>query len=130
MAKRVRYLTDAELEIMRMLWDSEKPMDSTMIQKGLTYREWKLSTLMGALKRLESKGYIKRDGSGYRIMYSSNISESQYLAKVFANMHDVHNILHIKPGEIIESLYENNILSIEHIKEILMCMENIMKNSK
>lgn len=35
MAKRIRYLTDAELEIMRVIWDSNDPMDSTQIQKGL-----------------------------------------------------------------------------------------------
>lgn len=130
MAKRVRYLTDAELEIMRMVWDSDNPMDSTMIQKGLTYREWKLSTLMGALKRLELKGYIKRDVSGYRIMYSASISESQYLVKVFSNMCEVHNILKIKPEEVVSCLYENNILSIEQSKKIHFCLESITDNSK
>lgn len=129
MARRVRYLTDAEIEIMRVLWDSNKPVDSTQIQKELTGRTWALSTLMSALKRLETKEYIKRDDTGYRIMYSANISESEYLVKVLSNMHDVHKIHGTKPIEIIRGLCDINILSMEDIIEIRSQIDSIIANN-
>lgn len=85
---------------------------------------------MSALKRLEVKGYVKRDNSGYRILFSANVSESQYLVSVLSNIHDVHSVLGRKPSKIIESLYERNILSIEDIRQIRSCLDNIINNAK
>ena len=46
-------LGEAELEIMQVVWDSERPVTSNYILKELQgRRKWQLSTLMTSLSRL------------------------------------------------------------------------------
>lgn len=115
MKKRIRYLTDAELEIMRIIWDSDKPMESTEIKHELIDRTWAISTLIGVLAKLEKKGYVKCDKSTRRNLYTARTTEVEYLAAVFSNIRDVHNM---RPRDVIEKLYNEQIVSKADLLEI------------
>ena len=79
--EKIGNLTDAELEIMHVLWDSEKPLRASVITKKLSEsRPWKVQTVHVLISRLDGKGFIDADRSGYFHTYKARISEAEYFA--------------------------------------------------
>lgn len=123
MKKRIRYLSDAELEIMRIIWDSNRPIESTEIKNGLVERTWAISTVISALAKLEKKGYLECDKTTRRNLYTAKISEIDYLSDVFINIRDVHEL---KPRDIIEKLYNEKNLSEADLMDIRTFIDTII----
>ena len=74
-------LTDAELDIMRVLWKSEKPLRASEITKKLSgERSWKSQTAHVLLGRLEEKGFVEADKSGYFHTFRAKLGEGDYFA--------------------------------------------------
>ena len=74
-------LADSELDIMRVLWQAQKPMKASEITKSLTTkRAWTKQTVHVLLSRLEGKEFVKVDRSGYFHLFSAAVDESEYLA--------------------------------------------------
>ncbi len=74
-------LADSELDIMRVLWSAEKAMKASEITKSLTnQRAWTKQTVHVLLSRLETKGFVRVDRSGYFHLFSAAVDESEYLA--------------------------------------------------
>ena len=79
--KQCERLTDAELDIMRVLWQKNVPMRAAEIVKSLSEtRSWKTQTAHVLLNRLEEKGFVSADRSGYFHAYSYAIGEREYFA--------------------------------------------------
>ena len=73
-------LSDAEVAIMRVLWESGKPMKAGEIVKALANtHSWKTQTAHVLLSRLCAKGYADADRSGYFHKFFPIISEEEYL---------------------------------------------------
>ena len=89
--EKIGSLTDAELEIMHVLWDSEKPLRASELTKKLSEsRPWKVQTVHVLLSRLDEKGFIEADRSGYFHTYKARIGEAEYFAsasgELFSNV--------------------------------------------
>lgn len=92
-------LGEAELEIMRVIWEAETALSSNYILRQLQgRRKWQLSTLMTSLARLADKGFVRCDRSTGTNLYSWLISEKEY--KTGASRH------------FLEKLYDNSILNM------------------
>jgi predicted transcriptional regulator len=76
--KKLPKLSDAEMEIMDIIWKGGQPLTSTYIMDHLTSRTWALSTVMTALARLCEKGFVHCDRSTRTNYYTAVISEDQY----------------------------------------------------
>ena len=74
-------LSEAESEIMSIIWGQNEPLTSTYILEHLTSRTWALSTVMTALARLCEKGYIICDRSTRTNYYSAIITHQDYQEK-------------------------------------------------
>lgn len=73
-------LSDAELAIMRVLWESGKPMKAGEIVKSLMPKHsWKTQTAHALLSRLCAKGYTDADRSGYFHKFFLLISQEEYV---------------------------------------------------
>lgn len=73
-------LSDAEIDIMKVLWQSGEPLCAREIVQLLSEnRSWKTQTAHVLLSRLEQKGFISADRSGYSHKYSTEITEDEYL---------------------------------------------------
>ena len=73
-------LSDAEIEIMRVLWNAGKPMRAGEIVKTLSgTHSWKTQTAHVLLSRLCAKGYVDADRSGYYHKFYPIVSEENYL---------------------------------------------------
>ncbi|MBR5514641.1 MAG: BlaI/MecI/CopY family transcriptional regulator [Clostridia bacterium] len=91
-------LADSELDIMRVLWKEDRAMKASEIVKALAQkRKWTKQTVHVLLSRLETKGFVKADRSGYYHYFSAAIAENEYLCnessriveKVGASMHSM-----------------------------------------
>lgn len=71
-------LTEPELGIMQILWDSKEPIPRAVIQKELSHLGWKTSTFNTYLNRLQNKGFIGSESMGQTSYYRPVISRESY----------------------------------------------------
>ena len=71
-------LSEAEGEIMNIIWGARQPLTSTYVLEHLTSRTWALSTVMTALAKLCEKGFVYCDRSTRTNFYSAVVSEEEY----------------------------------------------------
>lgn len=92
----MKSLGDAELEIMKVLWKAGDKVSSTYILAALDGKlNWKLSTLMTVLTRLEKKGFLVCDRQTRTNLYQASIREKEYMAQ--------------ESREFLEKLYDNSV---------------------
>ena len=82
-------LSDAEMEIMTVLWDSPEPLSVGGITSAFTdTKGWKVQTVSTFISRLLSKGYLnceKRRGAGH---YSPAMTREEYDAMLAKSLLD------------------------------------------
>lgn len=73
-------LSDAELEIMKIIWAKEGPTLFAYLLNELTAigKTWQKNTLIALLSRLINKGYLKAKKIGRRNEYTAIIPETEY----------------------------------------------------
>ena len=73
-------MSDAEREVLTVLWNSG-PMQVRDVLLRLTEsgQDWSRSTVVTLLHRLEAKGYIGSDKSGYAFIYRPLISREEVI---------------------------------------------------
>lgn len=80
-------LSDAEREVLKVLWD-HGPLGVRDVVSRLTDlgQDWTRSTVVTLLRRLEAKGYIASDQSGYAFVYAARVSREDVM---HARMRDI-----------------------------------------
>lgn len=72
-------ISDAELEVMRILWREKKPVSFTDIRIKLQdTKGWEKSTINTLIRRLAEKGVISSQKQDM-LYYTPNISEAEYI---------------------------------------------------
>ena len=75
----MKKLSDAELEIMRVLWSHNTPLTSNEIFNEIgTSRSWKLASLMTVLARMAEKEAVYCDRSTRTNYYTALVTEEEY----------------------------------------------------
>ena len=79
MKQQPKRLPDAELEVMKALWQAQSPLTRAELEQALAANGWAGTTLLTLLSRLEGKGYVtrEREGRGYR--YKAALTRQDYL---------------------------------------------------
>jgi len=71
-------ISDAELEVMRILWREGRPLSFGEIRKELEAKTvWNKSTIQTLVVRLRDKGVINAS-TQYVAIYTPNVTESEY----------------------------------------------------
>ncbi len=79
-------ISNAELEIMRILWREKKPVPFTDIRVELqNTKGWEKSTINTLIRRLTDKGVISSKKQSI-LYYTPNISEAEYIHAEEQNM--------------------------------------------
>ena len=75
-----RRISDAELQVMEVLWAATGPLTATevAVRIGQT-REWSLATVKTMLSRLAAKGALSHREEGRRYFYSPAIERDSYI---------------------------------------------------
>lgn len=71
-------ISAAELEIMDVLWKSEKPMSIQEVCDGIADGKWKYNTVGTMLLRLGEKGAVSSKKENRVIRYSAVLKREQY----------------------------------------------------
>lgn len=79
MVRKIAKISDAEMEIMRIVWASKKPITSNeILEKQPEDKEWKISTILTLASRLMEKGVLTSSRKGRVHYYYPLVTESEY----------------------------------------------------
>ncbi|WDV46549.1 BlaI/MecI/CopY family transcriptional regulator [Clostridiaceae bacterium M8S5] len=109
-------LPDAELTIMLVIWNSNKPLTSNQILDKLQNKKWHVTTLNKLLSRLIKRGFIRVEVEGRPKKYGYIIDENDYKrweSKTFFSKLHKNSF-----KSLIASLCSDDKLTNDDIKEI------------
>lgn len=88
-AKRPQTISETEMEVLRALWEcgtgTVREIDVVLRASG---RRWAYTTVLTLLQRLEAKGYVKRDTSGFAHVYRPAMSRDRLLRQRLSDLAD------------------------------------------
>lgn len=110
-------LPEAELEVMMIIWEAQKSVNSDYIMDKLKgVKDWKRTTLLNLLTRLCGRGYLECKKEGKINFYTPIIFEKDYLdaesKSFFSKLHKG------SLTSLIASLYDSKSVSKEDLEEL------------
>ncbi len=109
-------ISDAELEVMRILWREGRPLSYKEIRTELEEKtNWNKSTIQTLVVRLRDKGII-RATTQYVTLYSANVSEQVYLQSEGQTFLD--KLFDGSATKLVTTLYQNGNLSAADIDDL------------
>jgi predicted transcriptional regulator len=118
-------ISDAELEVMEVLWSSSDPMTATEVADRIgSGRGWSLATVKTMLSRLSAKGAIAFSEEGRRYLYSPAIARDSYVGRESRRF--VDQLFGGRISPLVARLAEEDALDEEDIAAI----EAILKELK
>ena len=120
--KPLKRLPDAELEIMRVIWQNTSPISTNQIIALLgSGKTRKPQTVLTLLARLIEKGYLQSEKIGKERVYSPIISYEVYLSTETESFLDrIHGNSVLS---LINTLYDGKELSEEEIADLRAWLE-------
>ncbi len=107
---------DAELEIMKVLWNADEPVNTQYINEAVEKRGWKRTTISTFLTRLVQKEAVLSEKRGKTFYYSPLISQKEYRNSQTKNL--IANLYNGSVKDFALSLFEEEKLSEEDINEL------------
>ncbi len=114
---------DAELEIMKVIWNAKAPITSLDIGKEVEDKGWKKTTIATFLTRLAEKGALSAEKQGKLYYYTPLISEKEYRKSRTGNL--IQTLYNGSVKEFAVSLFEEQKLSEEDIRELKAIFEEM-----
>lgn len=114
-------ISEAEWQVMRVVWAHEGLSSSQIIDSLAPDFEWKPATIKTLLNRLLNKSYLRAEAEGNKYLYFSNISESTHLYNELISV--LNNACAKKHGDLLNNLINNIELSITDITELIKTLE-------
>lgn len=113
----MKKLSEAEFEIMQVLWRHNTPMTSNQLLDEMgTERNWKLASLMTVLARMAEKGAVYCDRSTRTNYYTALVSEEEY--KLTEGETFLEKLFHKSAKDFISAMYQGKKMSAEDIREL------------
>lgn len=117
-------IQDSELEVMRVLWASEKALPLIEIRHVLSaHCGWEDSTIKTLLRRLQAKGIVQLERRG---VYSALITEDEY--NRWSTHAFVNKIFAGSARKLVASLVSGGQLNEKDIAELSAMFNEGMKN--
>ena len=118
-------ISDAELDLMEVLWASSEPLTSAGVAERLVaHRDWSLATIKTMLSRLIIKGAIAHREDGRRFLYSPAIKREAYVGSESKRF--VERLFGGRLSPLVARLAEEDGLDAKDIAEI----EKLLKELK
>ena len=113
----MKKLSEAEFEIMQILWRHSEPLTSNQILSELEEtRNWKLASVMTVLARMAEKGAVYCDRNTRTNYYSALVSEEEY--KLAESDSFLEKLYDNSAKNFIACLYHGKRMSKENIQEL------------
>ena len=109
-------ISDAELDLMEVLWASVEPLTSADVAERLEERGWSLATIKTMLSRLIAKCAITHREDGRRFLYSPAILREAYVGSESRRF--VDRLFGGRLSPLVARLAEEDALDAKDIAEI------------
>lgn len=107
---------DAELEIMKVIWNSNDTVTSPDIGKAVEEKGWKKTTIATFLTRLVEKGALSAEKRGKLYYYTPLVTEKEYRKKQTKNL--IKSLYNGSVRDFAVSFFEEQRLSESDIQEL------------
>ena len=118
-------ITDAEWEVMRVVWAHESVTSREIIEVLESKMQWKAPTIKTLIGRLVEKGALATSPEGRKFIYTASVSEQEsmdlYTEDILSRVCNKHN------GKVIADLVEEATLSK---KDVAILIELLQKKSE
>lgn len=117
---KMKKIPDAELDIMKVVWQQEPPVTSGVMLEGLardTKKEWKLQTLHTLLNRLVDRGFLSYERKAREKFFYPLVRKDEYLQ--FETKSFVKNYHEGSMLNLINTAYQGESLSEREIDELI-----------
>jgi BlaI family transcriptional regulator, penicillinase repressor len=119
-------LSDAEWEVMEVLWSAGRPLTAVDIADGVpAERDWSLATVKSLLSRLLAKRAVEPRKDGRRFLYSPAIARDPYVADESRRF--VGRLFGGKLSPLFAQLAEEEALDDEDIAQIEAMLRELRK---
>ena len=109
-------LTETQARVMGTIWEADRPVKRSEIQKMLTDKEWKTPTLNTFLAKLVQLGFMRIEHDRKDYVYHIVIPKKEYLA--YETEHRLKKLYGDSIGDFLEAFCPVGETSKEQIKEI------------
>ncbi len=116
MVRDTRDISTAELEIMEVLWRSDKPLNIQAVCDGIADGKWKYNTVGTMLLRLAEKGVIASQKVNRVIFYSPVLMREEYKKQQTSKL--ISRLYGGSARELAASLVGNGDVTKEDIDEL------------
>jgi len=115
--KTIPQISEAELEVMKILWEIGHATSSQIIDKLTKTTEWKPKTIQTLIIRLVAKGALKAEKTeGKAFMYFPLISEDEF--KVYASKSFLQKLFNGSLNLMVASFIKEQKISREEINSL------------
>ncbi|GGM29575.1 uracil phosphoribosyltransferase [Paraliobacillus quinghaiensis] len=113
-------ITDAEWEVMRVVWTLHQATSKDIIEVLRSKKNWKQATAKTLIGRLVQKGLLETEQDGKRYLYTAAVDETESVKMLEQRLFD--RICNKEVGKTIASMISESTLShndIELLEETL-----------
>ena len=107
-------ITDAEWEVMRIIWTLGKAHSNKVITELQAECDWTESTIKTLLRRLVKKGLLRTEPDGRRFIYIPTVSQTAMMSQMARQFLD--KLCDMHKGEVLIQLLKEAPLSKGDIK--------------
>ena len=116
-------ISEAELEVMKLLWENEKMTSPEIVEELLKTSEWKDKTILTLINRLVKKGAVNAEKeSGKAFLYSANINEDEYKQEQSNSL--INKLFNGSISLMMSNFVKSNNISNEDIEELKRILES------
>lgn len=128
MAKRDLELGDAELEILKVLWDrgpaTVRDVLTLLHEQG---REVAYTTVLTTLTRLEQKGFVASNKSGMAYVYRAKVSRERVTQARLKEI--IEQLFDSTPGSLVLQLMQTQRFTAEELAEFQRLIQRLDSSS-
>lgn len=120
-------ISEAEWEIMRVVWAHQTVTSREVIDTLDNKMNWKQSTIKTLIGRLVEKEALKTEKDGRKFLYSANISENETVRSFSEDI--LGRFCQKDNGRVIQQLVEKSVLSQEDIEQLIIQLQDKLINA-
>lgn len=120
-------ITDAEWEIMRVVWTNGEVTSKSVLDILSEKMEWKTSTVKTLLARLVEKEYLETRRDGKQFIYQARVSEEDEMIQVANTLFD--KVCNKKKGKMLREVIDEQEMTQEDIRKLQELLEEKLKDA-
>jgi predicted transcriptional regulator len=124
--KKIRFLTDVELEFMTRLWDLGTATVRDVQESLGPARKLAYTSAATILRILEQKGFVTSTKQGKTFVYQTTLSKDVYQTRSLKNLSE--KLFDNAPAVLVARLVDDNDLSTEVLDEIRALIDKRLRD--